>query len=149
MSVRGNAAVRLGRLGGGLLLLRPLCDLRGMGLRGKVLSARDYRHNQKRKDRKRKSGNQRLKKSLPPHVRRRWLGIHRLWPWLHHLLHCNLLPAERRHNEQIICCRATVKNVIVLSSCMNFFAHTHRSAPDKWKRGAALQGINECIASND
>jgi hypothetical protein len=70
--VCGSAATRLAGLGGSLLLLRWLCDLRGMGLRRKVLSAQDCRHGKKPEDRKRKSENQRLKKSLSAQARRRW-----------------------------------------------------------------------------
>ena len=51
------AATRLGRLGDSLLLLRRLCGLRGLGLRGKVLSAQECGYDQKCEDRKRKSKN--------------------------------------------------------------------------------------------
>jgi len=46
-SVCGSAAARLG---GGLLLLRRRCALRGVRLCGKILSAQDCRHDQKRED---------------------------------------------------------------------------------------------------
>jgi hypothetical protein len=138
MSVRGSAAARLGGLGGGLLLLRRLCGLRGMGLRGKVLSAQDCRHDQKREDRKRKSENQRLKKSLSAQARRRWLGIHRHWPWLHHLLHCNLLPSYGQEFHRVVLLHELLRTYV-----------PHGRRPDERKRGATLQGINECIASNN
>jgi hypothetical protein len=46
---------------GGILPLRRFCTLRGVGLCGKILSAQDCRHDQKREDRKRKFEKDRLK----------------------------------------------------------------------------------------